>query len=236
MNKSRLLKRALGLALGICAAAAPGYCGTITSTINISASNSSSLSNNDVTVNTSNNTLSAFSAVPYNGTLQIGNAPDAADDGLWTINSAMTLTVVNGVDTFTLTGTITCFSTCTAGSNLNNVSGTLEQFTEATVPATGNGTSHLLVAYQAATSFTDVLMDDIGFASNAATTITSGGVTSSANGTQVGSSSSYTFSPTSETLDLTVVGNAAPEPVSFYLMGGGLLGIAWFARRRSVRI
>jgi len=137
-----------------------------------------------------------------------------------------------------LTGTIgACVLSCGAGTpNLQGTTGLLEQFTEGSVAATGNGTTPLSFTYGAATSFTDILMDDIGFASNSLTTIKSGGV-SGPDGTVVAGTGGtvYQFSPNSETLQLQVVGTAAPEPVSILLMVSGLLGVAWVARKRSVR-
>jgi hypothetical protein len=239
MNK-RLLKTAFGIALGMCAVAVPGYCGTITAGISFLGSSPSN-SSNDVTV-TGNNTLSAFSAVPYNGTMQITTAPDSGDDGKWSVTSSMTMTTVSGGDQFTLTGTIgSCTQVsgqgCGSGANLSGFSFE-EQFTVATanVIASGNGSNPLNVNFgSTATNFTDLLLTDLGYQSSAVTSLYSGGAVGP-DGT--GSGSTYTFSPTSETLDLVVTGNAivTPEPVSFLLMGVGLLGTAWFARRRTARI
>lgn len=247
MNKG-LLRTAVGIAVGLCAVAMPGHSAQF-----LAFSTSAGTANGSVVISgdSSSETLQSLSNVVFNTLTVSGGNGDAGDNGTWTITGS-NLTYNTTTDTFTLNGTL---GTCTGCSNgnlgtatpLTAVSGALETFKVASMnyntsanPANANtsgfyttlaGQASLTLAFGTPTTLTEAsaLLNDLGFPI-ANSTLTSGGVISNAAAT---GSNPYTFKPTSETLNISLV--ATPEPVSFVLLGGGLLGLACFGRRRSIR-
>jgi len=199
-------------------------------------------------------TLSSSSfSVPFDTSLVVsgGSAADAADNGSWALtNASLSITGVSGgVYTFSLSGTIGGCSNpsdtagdCGAGSKLQNFgTGVLETFTATPVFATGNNYTTLNIGLSAPTSISDLLLTDLGYASSATTTetTTTSNIKSSTETSDNTTTGTSTFTPTSDQLSFTVSGApapAVPEPVSFLLLGSGLLGVALVARRRSVKV
>ncbi len=220
--------------------AAPGYCSTFLEF-------ATTTTGGNITVNGSGSsgTLTSLSNILYNE-LMIFNAPDAADNGTWTITGGNLSWSGN---TLTLTGTLGSCSGCTAGSNLTGVTGTLEQATMAfpyggSPGFTTSGNTSFNLSFGTATSLSEAgalngssvnILTLLGL--NAAQTSSvfsstgGGGISGTGAG---GMGPTYNFTAGSETLNVTV--NSTPEPASLFLFGSGLLGIAWAARRRSARI
>ncbi len=244
MNK-RVLKTILGIALGLSIAAVPGYCNAF-----LVLSTSSAGGSVQVTGNNSSETLTSLSGVLFNS-LQIENSPTAADNGTWTLTGS-NLSFNTSTDVFTLVGTFSSCSGCVGTPNLTSDTLTIESFKVSGMPyntAASNSSSgfntaipnqgSLSLFYGTPTSFNETstgngtFLSDLGLAS-ASSTLTSGGVISNTPATA--NSGVYTFTPTSETMNITLsAAVATPEPVSFVLFGSGMLGLAAFARRRKTR-
>ncbi len=224
----------------------------------------SGISGGSVTVNNnthiSSETLGGLSGIEFNRVV-ISNAPDAADDGTWTLTGTggfATLAWAPGGD-LVLTGAFTSCSGCvgTIGTGANQInlgtgggsaiSGILETsapigFTYGATPGftttTGNVTQIATITFGTATSISEIpiLLTDLGLSgaySSALDSGNGGGITTSNCGSACNTTGSNTFTASSETLNVAFV--ATPEPVSFFLLGSGLLGIGIVARKKSTR-
>jgi hypothetical protein len=251
LNK-RIITATLGAFASVFILATPGYSSTF---LAFSAGAGSTGGTAVVTGNTSAETLTSVTGIFYNTLIISGNA-NAADDGTWTILDAAgdagskgTLTLSG--NTFTLTGKIGTCSGCGAGTpNLSGISGALETFTVSSkayntgANASSNAVAGFFttplpaqnaftLAFGTPTSITTLasLTSALSFGAGAvASTETSGGIISN---TPAAGTGPYTFTATSETLNVTLT--STPEPVSFLLVGGGLIGLAFFGRRRTAR-
>jgi len=239
----------IGIALAVCAAAIPGYGSTATGTINFSGLTGGAISASTTVGGVVN--ASTFT-VPFNQ-LVIGGAGDAADDGTWLLTGT-NLTMATGSAgsyNFTLAGTVgTCVSgACLGGgTNLGGLTGTFETFTVGGMLEAAS-VSNAVSAYNVSggTSFTmefgnpTSLADSVALLSKLGET---GGTTTPSyatnalgniNGTGTTASGIFTGSATSSFDDTTVTYTTAatPEPVSFILLGSGLLGVGLVSLRRS---
>lgn len=231
------LKNALAAALGMGAFVVPGYSDTI---LDYNGGTGGTIT---VTGTGPTETLTSLSGAPITQ-VNITGAPDSADNGFWTITGGSISLTLGTTDTFTLSGTFGTCITCVGTPNLGGLNGNLETIVVSGIPysssnppsSTGFYTDtptqqHFTLAYGTPTSVTELpmLLMDLGLPGNTSTTVLSGSIAAGGTGTPVGSV--YTFQPTSNPLDLDLAG-AVPEPASFLLFGGGLMGIAWAARRR----
>jgi len=252
--KNRFLNTASGIALGLLVAVAPAYSATATtlsfSVTNLPAAGAGSVNFNGST-GTPANSVTSISGIEINQ-VWIQNAPNAADDGIWTLtgtapNGDAVLAWSSG--SLTIQGTFgACTSLCGGGTNLDTggtaVSGTLASGTIAALPygSTPGFTttsSSVNVQFGTSTSLTETanhFLADLGFVvGGTASSLSAGSYvigTCPSNGSCV-TSGSNAIAGSSEALDVTIV--ATPEPVSFFLLGSGLLGIGLVARKRSVR-
>ena len=242
----KILRNTVGIAAVLCAVAVPGYSATATGTIDFSGTAGSGAE--IVGSTTAGGSLTSFS-VPFTQ-LFIAGAGDAADDGHWTLTStALTLGAGN---VFTLTGTIGTCADCSGTTNLGGGAFTnvvLETFTlssmlETTatpIPATTSaynvtGGTSFTMQFGAPTSLTDSasLLAALGETGGTTTPATAGAL-GSINGTGTTSSNVFTGHSTSafDNTTVTYTVAATPEPVSFILLGTGLLAIGLISRRRS---
>ena len=246
--KVNLAKGAFGIFLGLFATAVPGYCSAFLAFSTSSGGGSVIVNGNS---QNSSETLASISALTFN-LLTISNAPTAADNGTWNLTST---SLSWAGDQIVLSGTIgTCHDVtggCSGGgTNLNGVS-ILESTSSYYLPYnstagssgtvagfnTNAGSTSINVGWGAATSLgtNSTFLTDLGFTANASNYLTTsggGGFTAAGNG--VVNNGQYTYgSNFSETFNVTIT--AAPEPVSFFLLGGGLLGIGLIARKRSAQ-
>lgn len=245
LSSVKKLLSSFGIAVAMTALAVPGY--SATSFLSFSGSNAQTGSI-QVSGDSASETLKSLSGVPYQ-TLVVTNALDANDDGTWSLTGALMSLSSN---TLTLNGTI---GTCTAGAclgggtNLSGISGNLEQIVLSGLPYnTGAGSgfttnfpsqTSIDITFGTPTSITDLasLLTAVDGSSNysVSTTETSGSIVGTGNG--VASSGVYSFGGTSETLGLTLteVPVTTPEPVSFIMLGSGLVAVGLVSRRRSVK-
>jgi hypothetical protein len=246
----KLLSNTLGVAAVICALAVPGYSATATSTIDFSGGGGGTISASETVGNTVN---AGTFTVPFNQ-LFIAGAGDANDDGTWLLTST-NLTMAAGTGTtfnFTLTGTIaSCLSgACTGGgTNLGGgafTSVVLETFTVSsmkdaaslgsTVSAYDASGTTFTMQFGAPTSLNDsaTLLTALGESGGTTAPFTTNAL-GSINGSGTSAGSTFTGSATSSFDNTTVTYTVAatPEPVSFVLLGTGLLAIGLISRRRS---
>ena len=246
ISNMEFLKPLLGIVLGLCVTAVPGYCSLVLEFETLS-------SGGNITVNNENQnsteSLSSFSSVVFNE-VQISGAANASDNGTWSITGSG-LSWTNGGSgsgTLSLVGTIgSCLGGGCGSGNLNGVTGTLESATisfpfknpevGSSFYTTGSANPYgFNLSFGTGTSISEAaaingssvnVLSLLGLTpSTTNSTITGGGFSGSgSNGT--------TFTAGSETLDVTV--SSTPEPASFFLLGAGLLAISWSARRLSVR-
>jgi len=236
--KTRLLYTTLIITAGILITAAPGY-----SSASLNFTGTGSTGTVTVTGNSNTETLSSLSGAPFTQVI-ISGATTAADNGTWLLNS--TSLTASG-STITLNGT---FGSCVAlsgcsGTGLTGITGALETITLAGYPYSYNSSSpagsfstnnptqtSVNINFGAATSITEIpiLLTDLGLIGPQAIGLTGGYVNAAGSGTPVGNV--FTFgSNFSDGLQLSIT--ATPEPVSFFLLGTGLLGMGLVARRRS---
>jgi hypothetical protein len=249
LNK-QIISATLGALASVLMLATPGYSSTF---LAFSTSPGTAGGTAVVTGNTSAETLTSVTGIDYTTLTISGDTTNPADNGTWTLTSTSgsgKATMSLSGSTFTLTGEIgSCTSGCGAGTpNLTGISGALETFTVSskaynTSASTSSNavagffTSPLpaqnsfTLAFGTPTSMTTLasLTNALSF-SGVSSNETSGGISSNTTATGSGP---YTFTATSETLNVTLT--STPEPVSFLLVGGGLIGLAFFGRRRSAR-
>lgn len=163
----------------------------------------------NVTVNGSN-IVTGISKVPFNQ-LIVGSNTYVLTSGSLDL-SGTTLTLDGAIPGLGINSSL-ALVTIQLGSSLINT----------------GGASVLNVSINNATSITEsaILLSDLGITGPVTSSLVGGGL--------IGTGGSGSFAVTSDTLAASVTPGAVPEPATLSLLGIGLAGIAWFARRRSAQ-
>jgi hypothetical protein len=164
-----------------------------------------------------------------------------ADNGTWTLSGSPTFQWLSGSDAWVLTGTLTCsFAVNGCGTIGTNVSvsstgttaATALMFIQLSVAPTatfgaGNTTAKVAIANATSIKESTTFLTDLGLGLPSTTNIAAGSFIQGSSGTAC-SVGNCSFTDFSNTLSITMT----PEPVSFMMLGSGLLLIGVFARRR----
>jgi hypothetical protein len=227
--KNFLTKATLGAVVALSAFAVPGSASTVL-TFNTSGTGGviNTTGGLSGTLSTSAGGVKAldFSSISVSGAVK--------DNGTWTLSGTPTFQWNSGADTWTLIGT----ATCSFAANGCGISGTNDVVSAATLlliqlstapTATFIGNTVAKVAITNATSITEstAFLTDLGLTPPSTTTIAAGAfIEGSGSACSTGNCS---FTDFSNVLSITLT----PEPVSFMMLGSGLLLVGLFARRKA---